>query len=946
MSIIPFRLVRGSTLTSTRPLGLLCAGFAPLLLGDLSVAQCPNWILTPSAHSPFRGWARSVAAWTPPGASTPRLFVGGSPHQWYRGQYVGAVSQWNGSHWTPTGDNLGGPVNALVVWNSPAGPRLVAGGDFSSSGFQTVRRLAMWDGVFWQEIGGGVSAGGEVLALTVWDPDGPGSLVPRLVVGGRFDSAGQLGNTKNIASWDGVNWHPFHLGFNSGTVLALTTWDPDGAGSNIARLIVGGNFTTEANIPLNGIAQWSGGTIGFWQPMGTGMSSSITTPTIRALEVWDPDGPGVALPRLAAAGTFTHAGGVPAHGVASWDGGSWSGFDTSAIWGTALTTWDPDGAGPDFPRLVIAGDMYQATQLVPMPRYWNGTSWQAVGQFGNGRYVEDFASWDPDGAGPLSPRLVAAGRIHENTPGGMAGPVMQLVGPEWNNVTSSTPQVFAATTFSGRLVMGGVFEMMGNPQILTDTADVRNLTAWNGFTHTSLGTVSGAVRALKAYTILGSSQLIVGGSFSSAGGVGANRIARYSESISVLNSGWFAMGSGFNSTVLAIERFNNATYAGGVFTASGGTTVNRIARFDGTNWQPLGTGMNGNVNALKAYNGSLYAGGSFTTAGGLSSGGLARWDGTNWNVVGGFFNGTVWALEVWNNLLIIGGSFAGLAGSPNIAAYNGSSYFNLGSGGTGVTSTPVRAIAVGPDGHLYIGGQFSTAGGVGANNFARWNGSSSWSDVHGGVLAGPVHAIATYRNELHVGGEFTKARWGELATPAWARFSVDGIPWIAIHPRNAHASCPGQTLLLEAAAATGYEVHWPYDLQWRKGGVPIVLGVQPWGSTLALGPSWPWYNLQVQNIRNQDAGEYDLFVTNACGSGQSATALVSVCYANCDCSSTQPILNVEDFTCFINAFATGISLPHAEQLYHYANCNDSATPPVLNVEDFTCFINAFAAGCP
>ena len=29
----------------------------------------------------------------------------------------------------------------------------------------------------------------------------------------------------------------------------------------------------------------------------------------------------------------------------------------------------------------------------------------------------------------------------------------------------------------------------------------------------------------------------------------------------------------------------------------------------------------------------------------------------------------------------------------------------------------------------------------------------------------------------------------------------------------------------------------------------------------------------------------------------------------------------------------------------YANCDGSTTPPVLNVLDFTCFLNKFAAGC-
>jgi hypothetical protein len=70
-----------------------------------------------------------------------------------------------------------------------------------------------------------------------------------------------------------------------------------------------------------------------------------------------------------------------------------------------------------------------------------------------------------------------------------------------------------------------------------------------------------------------------------------------------------------------------------------------------------------------------------------------------------------------------------------------------------------------------------------------------------------------------------------------------------------------------------------------------------------------------------------------------------MCYANCDGSTIPPILNVEDFSCFINEFAVAQSLPPAQQVEHYANCDGSTTPPVLNVEDFTCFINAFAAGC-
>src|SRR5690606_18778976 len=57
------------------------------------------------------------------------------------------------------------------------------------------------------------------------------------------------------------------------------------------------------------------------------------------------------------------------------------------------------------------------------------------------------------------------------------------------------------------------------------------------------------------------------------------------------------------------------------------------------------------------------------------------------------------------------------------------------------------------------------------------------------------------------------------------------------------------------------------------------------------------------------------------------------CYANCDGSTSQPILNVNDFICFQAAFAAGEP---------YANCDGSTSPPVLNVNDFICFQAAFA----
>jgi serralysin len=139
-------------------------------------------------------------------------------------------------------------------------------------------------------------------------------------------------------------------------------------------------------------------------------------------------------------------------------------------------------------------------------------------------------------------------------------------------------------------------------------------------------------------------------------------------------------------------------------------------------------------------------------------------------------------------------------------------------------------------------------------------------------------------------------------------------------------------------------------------GVPLSLVADSIGS-----PLWRWYknnqllegqtgsSLIFESVTLGDAGTYYAEAYNACNSAQTAQAILTVeqsCYANCDNSTQAPILNVDDFTCFINQFAAAQALPHGQQVTSYANCDGSTTAPVLNVDDFTCFINQFATGCP
>jgi hypothetical protein len=119
-----------------------------------------------------------------------------------------------------------------------------------------------------------------------------------------------------------------------------------------------------------------------------------------------------------------------------------------------------------------------------------------------------------------------------------------------------------------------------------------------------------------------------------------------------------------------------------------------------------------------------------------------------------------------------------------------------------------------------------------------------------------------------------------------------------------------------------------------------VVAILDRGGT-ANEPQWGWVQAQAQSGPSAEqwffspgnfapiSGDMAFVLTGTTGGGGG-------CYANCDGSTTAPVLNVLDFSCFLNQFAAGNS---------YANCDHSTTAPVLNVLDFSCFLNQFAAGC-
>src|SRR5205814_2191178 len=123
---------------------------------------------------------------------------------------------------------------------------------------------------------------------------------------------------------------------------------------------------------------------------------------------------------------------------------------------------------------------------------------------------------------------------------------------------------------------------------------------------------------------------------------------------------------------------------------------------------------------------------------------------------------------------------AGGIGASNIAKWNGASWSALGSG----CNSYVYALTVIDDGSgpaLYAGGAFTVAGGISAPHIARWNGSS-WSALGapGSGMDNYVYTLAVFDDgsgpALYAGGGFLTA--GGVAAARIAKWN--GSNWATL----------------------------------------------------------------------------------------------------------------------------------------------------------------------
>ncbi|TVQ31871.1 MAG: hypothetical protein EA376_07740 [Phycisphaeraceae bacterium] len=385
---------------------------------------------------------------------------------------------------------------------------------------------------------------GVVFDLAVFD-DGSGA-GPALYAGGTFTTAGGV-TVNHIARWDGESWSPLGGGV-TGWVFALAVFD-DGSGAGPA-LYAGGEFTTAGGEIVNSIARWDGQS---WSPVGGGVSGFSG---VSALAVFD-DGSGAG-PALYAGGGFTIIGGVVVNHIAKWDGQNWSSLDggvSGSISGSggggvgALTVFD-DGSGAG-PALYAGGSFFAAGgETVKGIAKWDGASWSGLGGglntstgfFDHNPYIATLTVFD-DGSGD-GPALYAGGHFGD-----------------------------------------------------IDDEFVRHIAKWDGVSWSALdggvdGGLPSAVHALTVFDDGDGPALYIGGSFTTAGGESANRLAKWDGEL------WSSLGSGMNSTVNALAVYDDGSGAAPSLYAGGGFTVSTagdsfIARLQGC---PVDASIPGDLN--------------------------------------------------------------------------------------------------------------------------------------------------------------------------------------------------------------------------------------------------------------------------------------------------------------------------------------------------------------
>jgi hypothetical protein len=592
-------------------------------------------------------------------------------------QPIVGVARWEGDSWSGLGFT-NGTIYALAVW----GNDLYVGGSFTNIGNVTATNIARWDGSAWHALGAGLSrlnasANGIVFDLLVTNSV--------LYAGGEFTSSGSA-TMNRVASWNGSAWSNVGAGVFLFSVRAMTFYRDE--------LHIGGTIYGTQNEDFHDVGRWNGQN---WFSLGPGVSNSVRTLAVfqdrlhagtgssAGLSSWDGTnwqhnvgGTFSSINTLRATATNLLVGVGNSYGVATFSEQGWiplytrgksAGVNTG-VFGIAVT-----------PHELLAAGAFTAAQItnVPYVGRYDGTNW-----FGFSDAVNDVIK----SVAVVGDDVYISGDFLFSTNNVPLYHAARWTTNGWDSLAGAH---FPKDT---RLLAAGNNLYLYGSYLNTEFPEPdRSFVRWDGtnlhhvlqYPPTWTYNVVEPRTGFSAVAASGSN-LYVSGWFSFSDTT-TNGEPMLTCSNALYFDGEYTrfMGSGLNSNALAIAVMGTNVFFGGTFTLAGGVPVNGIARWDGANWWDVGGGVVGraDIRALAVIGTNLYAGGFFTNIGGVSAKGIARWDGTAWSPLGsGLFNGVnpaaATSFAVRGNDLYVAGALieAGGKSSRQLARWNETRNFN------------------------------------------------------------------------------------------------------------------------------------------------------------------------------------------------------------------------------------------------------------------------------
>lgn len=336
----------------------------------------------------------------------------------------------------------------------------------------------------------------------------------------------------------------------------------------------------------------------------------------------------------------------------------------------------------------------------------------------------------------------------------------------------------------GKVIIGGLFTSYDG---VTRQRIARINT--DGTMDATFNSSTGAGGSVNAIAIQSDGKVLIGGGFTTYGGLTRNRIVRLNTNGTLDNT--FSIGTGAGATVHSISiQSDGKVIIGGEFTTYNGSTRNRIARLntDGSYDTSFttGTGAGSIVYTTSVQgDGKIIIAGNFTTYNSLTRNRIVRLnsDGTldDSFSIGTGANSAIWCSELQSDgKVLIGGNFTSYQGTTRnriIRLNSDGSFDNSFAIGTGVSTSGdlVYSIKVQSDNKVIAAGFIASYNGVARSGLIKLNADAtvdfSFSPGTGANKTVFTSAIQS-DGKILIGGEFTS--FNGVVVNYLARLNSDG----------------------------------------------------------------------------------------------------------------------------------------------------------------------------